>query len=487
MVNTSLTGGVFVDHHVPQAQQYKVLFSKDGNACSCYLMWTDIKENHNKFYVAQALQNSSGSYHLWTRYGRVGLDGVGTCEGFLSEGVAISAYEKKYREKTGKGYTEVKMALGNPKANHIDVKLEEKKNVGAGKADDKLPKSKLDESQQALISFIFDLQLIEQSVVQVGYDAKRLPLGQLDKETVLEGYKYLREIEKVLNGKAKGDLADLSSLFYTYIPHNFSMKHMSNFTIKNLDMVKQKLDLIQNLIDIKIAHKIIKQGRKAKGPKVNPLDEKYAQLNCQLTTLKSTQDEFKMIETYLNHTKEHNKVKILDIFKVDRPEEAKKYNPKKLGNKMLLWHGSRFSNFGGILSQGLRIAPPEAPKTGYLYGKGIYFADMAGKSAPYTCHHLSGGVGLFLLCEVALGKMRELHGTDADADDNLPKTCQSTRGIGTKYPDPKESRVIDKDVTVPLGKSIENDDPMAYRGHNEFIVYNVEQVKMRYLVKVKFN
>lgn len=35
------------------------------------------------------------------------------------------------------------------------------------------------------------------------------------------------------------------------------------------------------------------------------------------------------------------------------------------GNKMLLWHGSRLTNWVGILSQGLRIAPPEAPCTGY--------------------------------------------------------------------------------------------------------------------------
>ena len=83
---------------------------------------------------------------------------------------------------------------------------------------------------------------------------------------------------------------------------------------------------------------------------------------------------------------------------------------------MLLWHGSRFSNFGGILSQGLRIAPPEAPKTGYLFGKGVYFADMAGKSAPYCCANLSNNVGLFLVCEVALGKSRVLYAPDFDAD-----------------------------------------------------------------------
>lgn len=36
---------------------------------------------------------------------------------------------------------------------------------------------------------------------------------------------------------------------------------------------------------------------------------------------------------------------------------------------LLLWHGSRVSNFVGILSQGLRIAPPEAPVSGYMFGK----------------------------------------------------------------------------------------------------------------------
>ena len=39
---------------------------------------------------------------------------------------------------------------------------------------------------------------------------------------------------------------------------------------------------------------------------------------------------------------------------------------KDLGNRQLLWHGSRMSNWAGILSQGLRIAPPEAPVTGYM-------------------------------------------------------------------------------------------------------------------------
>ena len=31
---------------------------------------------------------------------------------------------------------------------------------------------------------------------------------------------------------------------------------------------------------------------------------------------------------------------------------------------------SRLTNYVGILSEGLRIAPPSAPVTGYMFGKG---------------------------------------------------------------------------------------------------------------------
>lgn len=54
-------------------------------------------------------------------------------------------YNKKYREKTNKGYTEVKMALGNAKAG-IDVKMGEKKISKKEESKNAAPKSKLDDS-----------------------------------------------------------------------------------------------------------------------------------------------------------------------------------------------------------------------------------------------------------------------------------------------------------------------------------------------------
>lgn len=112
-----------------------------------------------------------------------------------------------------------------------------------------------------------------------------------------------------------------------------------------------------------------------------------------------------MIQNYVDNThgSTHStyNLKIVEIFKIKRKGEKDKF--QDVGNRMLLWHGSRLTNFVGIISQGLRIAPPEAPCTGYMFGKGVYFADSVSKSANYCCTSHSNPVGLILLCDVALG------------------------------------------------------------------------------------
>lgn len=78
---------------------------------------------------------------------------------------------------------------------------------------------------------------------------------------------------------------------------------------------------------------------------------------------------------------------------------------------------------------GFIIAPPEAPVTGYMFGKGVYFADMSSKSANYCCTSRDSSTGILLLCEVALGEMNEKLHSDYYAG-NLPPGKSSTKGMG---------------------------------------------------------
>ena len=56
---------------------------------------------------------------------------------------------------------------------------------------------------------------MEDAVTAVGYDIKKMPLGELSKETVLKGYEILKRIENTLSGKAKENLTTLTGDFYT--------------------------------------------------------------------------------------------------------------------------------------------------------------------------------------------------------------------------------------------------------------------------------
>lgn len=82
-------------------------------------------------------------------------------------------------------------------------------------------------------------------------------------------------------------------------------------------------------------------------------------------------------------------------------------------------------------AEGLRIAPPEAPSTGYMFGKGVYFSDMASKSANY-CYTSPGSTqGCLILCDVALGKVQECFAAN---DSQLAKKYNSRKGKNEGFP-----------------------------------------------------
>jgi len=182
-------------------------------------------------------------------------------------------------------------------------------------------------------------------------------------------------------------------------------------------------------------------------------------------------------------------VELLQAFEVEREGEAARYKGK-LGNKQLLWHGSRLTNWCGILSQGLRIAPPEAPVTGYMFGKGVYFADMSSKSANYCFASKASPVGVLLLSEVALGSAYERTGAEYDAAASCAKAKKGhTFGKGKTAPDPSGSRELPggKGVMVPMGKAAPSGVDHSSLLYNELIVYDEAQAKQKFVLQVRFH
>lgn len=260
-----------------------------------------------------------------------------------------------------------------------------------------------------------------------------------------------------------------------------------DFVIDTPQKLKLKLEMVEALGEIEVATKLLEDDTEIQA---DPLYSHYQRLHCQLTPLEVDSLEFSLIANYLlnTHAKTHSaySVDIVQIFRVEREGETERFRKfSNSKNRMLLWHGSRLTNWTGILSQGLRIAPPEAPATGYMFGKGVYFADMFSKSANYCYASPSATAGVLLLCEVALGDMSELLYANYDAD-KLPDGKLSTKGVGQTAPDPLEAETLEDGVIVPLGKPKEQLNSKGHLLYNEYIVYSVDQIRMRYVVQVNF-
>ncbi|KAF6033100.1 PARP2 [Bugula neritina] len=87
------------------------------------------------------------------------------------------------------------------------------------------------------------------------------------------------------------------------------------------------------------------------------------------------------------------------------------------------------------LSLECNLQPMNKSHEMYEFGKGVYFADCSSKSANYCFPTKTKNVGLLLLCEVALGKSRELLASDYYAN-KLPKGMHSVKGCGKNHPNP---------------------------------------------------
>jgi poly [ADP-ribose] polymerase len=333
---------------------------------------------------------------------------------------------------------------------------------------------------------IFDVDAMKQTMLEFELDLEKMPLGKISKKQLEEAYSVLNKLDHLISeGADRSAFIGASNKFFSLVPHSFGMRAAP--IIDNVEAIKSKREMIDSLLEIEIAYSMLKDDSKEN---VNPVDSHYEKLKTEIHPLEKDSEEFKIIQKYVENTHaathDQYKLEIDEVFKVSRQGEHRRYKPfKKLHNRQLLWHGSRVTNYAGILSHGLKIAPPEAPVTGYMFGKGIYFADMVSKSANYCATTPKNNIGLMLLSEVALGDMHEL--TKATFVKSLPEGKFSVKGIGKTHPHPDEHHKLDTGVVVPCGKPAINDKVRSELLYNEYIVYDVAQVHIQYLLKLKFN
>ena len=488
------------------------VFTEKKAVYSVTMNHVDLVSGKNSYYILQLISHDKKKqWAIFRKWGKTASNiGDDKIEHFPVLSTAKRDFAKIFEDKTGNSWEDYLDGDFEKQPGKMEV-LE--MDFGADN-DDAIKKTKtatereydgeLDKQTRELVELIFDITAMEDCLLEMEINTSEMPLGKLSKGTLKKGLAALSDLQSFLNEhkdteyesddssdvknrrKYVNRLTGLTNKFYTYIPHCTPEGQSAPAIVDTLEKLKAKNELVQSLMNMEIATTLMSVG----DDDVHPIDAHYEKLKCDFTSISKRDKTWKMINTYLQntHAPSHSDytLDLTSLWEIDREGEEQKFEKyEDDDNRMLLWHGSRITNWGGILSQGLRIAPPEAPTTGYMFGKGVYFADMSSKSANYCYTTSDKTTGVMVLCEVALGK-KPFTCHKANYVDKLPKGSISCYGEGTMAPNPSKSVELDNGCVVPSGKPKEIKVKSSLK-YNEFIVYDVEQIRMKYLLQLKFN
>ncbi|XP_071781970.1 protein mono-ADP-ribosyltransferase PARP3 [Centroberyx gerrardi] len=461
----------------------------------CMLNQTNIGHNNNKFYVIQVIKDKK-HYYCWNRWGRVGEVGQSKLSAsFDKPENAVKDFEKKFKDKTKNNWSDrMNFVSHSGKYTLIEVDGEQDAEVKVDSVDGKSVKvtkntlpCTLNNPTQKLIELIFSNDMFKEAMECMNLDIKKMPLGKLSKLQIAKGFEVLEEIEAAMNRKSgRTSLEELSSKFFTTIPHNFGRNRPP--TIDTTEIVEKKKEMLMVLADIELAQTLKSETEKAQEEMVetvpHPLDQDYTSLKCKLSILGKGTDEFKIIEKYLKATSDNYRdPKIVNVWEVDRETEGERFSENdSLENRRLLWHGTNIAVVAAILKSGLRIMP----HSGGRVGRGIYFASENSKSAGYV--RTSKNTGVMFLNEVALGKEHTIT-RDNSSLKKAPAGYDSVVARGTVEPDPSKDTFITLDgkkVAVPQGKPVDQSQfAGSHFSNSEYLVYKESQCRMRYLLELK--
>lgn len=183
--------------------------------------------------------DTNNKWWTWFHWGRVGKDGQQTLNQFTNKQQAIADFASKYNDKTknpwppsdpfekkpGK-YAPVEIDYGGDGDDEVSAPEPTKCPATPGLIDStklkEMPSSKLDKRLQSLIELICNVKTMQETLIEMEFDIRKMPLGKLTKSNIRKGYDILKRIEDALSNhtttnRRRDMLVALSNEFYTYV------------------------------------------------------------------------------------------------------------------------------------------------------------------------------------------------------------------------------------------------------------------------------
>ncbi len=148
----------------------------------------------------------------------------------------------------------------------------------------------------------------------------------------------------------------------------------------------------------------------AQSPASGQAPSPYDLLGARIEPVAEKDEAYAKIVDFLGRTSRHGYgIRVRDVFAAEVPSERKAFEANAFGSHRVLrlTHGTNNANVRHILREhgagsGLRV--PRSMTHGWMFGPGIYFANVGSKSANY-CHGRAGNLRMMFLADVAVGDM----------------------------------------------------------------------------------
>lgn len=398
----------------------------------------DPKHNHYKYYTIW-----HDRYETHVEYGRVGSEGMSSPSERQFQGSYTypeDMYWVKYYEKVAKGYRDYTKNAESERIN-TDGNQEEGSTC-------RIYPSK---SYENLYTYLknYTETVLRGCMTNEARDS-------ITTKDIVDARRYLTRMAKV---KDVGTFNKILKEVLLLIPRQSA--HIQDFFADKDEDFQRILDRESDLLK---ALEGIVVGKDTK-PKTK---KEYDPLGCKIEPL-SDKDKA-IVSKALDFEEAYRDLEMVEAYKIT---DSRVFNPNGYTTRML-WHGSRTENWISILSKGLTVSPVSGVITsGSMLGAGLYFAPNPYKSFGYTSQtnaywtrgdFSKANYGVMALCEVAVG--RSYTPTEAK---RFSKSWLHSNGYQSIW-------AIGHHTRMSWGYCLEND---------EVVVYEDNQVKIRYIVLVR--
>ena len=478
---------------------------------SCKLTLEDVTlseqpQSEVKSFVLQVLKDKEGMYGLLCRWTAVGGRSDHSIVKTASLEEAISLFKERFYEKTFNQWSQRETFRLKPGAyrwlgNYKDARpglIEDEVQANPEKAKLKYklrivnirgqtqPSSILDRQLLEALRTLFNMEESESLLDSYSVDKTKLWISDIEMKNVLRAHKTLADIEYQIFSAARKNqkIFELSTEFNRLVPQQFKVS--TNQMIDDVAKLRLAHKLLIVLTGICAQVSLVKHIDYEESSPGQPLDDLYRAMDCQLRPLPQIDNQvfsqIKAMMTAHGETHEHMKLHMLSVFDIQKEGLFQSFFPFRQLKRRMLWLGASSPNIVEYLTRGLSIVKTESPSSVGFFGKALYFTDVVSKAAKHCGNETAGRTAFLLLCEVATGNEYKVESSKVFS--KPPKGFHCVKGQG-KYESPESTDMGGARGSVGVPVRIESAIDSSFL-YNEFAVFDEQQAKPAYLVRVQF-